>query len=265
MSGERGPRRPQRPERIAITGARGIIGSRLAADLETDLDVVRVDRATADLLDRPALAAAFDGCTTVVHLAAGVLREGSWDEVWDVNLLGLRNVFEAAAGAGCERVIFSSSLHVMGMYEEEARPEIYEPGHGPLLGTGLAVRPNNPYAVTKACGEIIARYYSETCGLQVTCVRIGTMNEADSPAIADAASTSRLRYLSDEVRRDRLAAKWFSHADFARLVRAIVQREVSFGIVYGVGDNPGRFVDLEPGRELFGFWPRDGSPARESI
>ena len=38
-----------------------------------------------------------------------------------------------------------------------------EPGHGPLLGTGLAVRPSNPYAVTKACGEIIARYYSETC------------------------------------------------------------------------------------------------------
>jgi nucleoside-diphosphate-sugar epimerase len=148
------------------------------------------------------------------------------------------------------------------MYEEEARPAIYEPG-GPLLGIGLAVRPSNPYAVTKACGEIIARYYSETCGLQVACVRIGTMNEADSPEVSDAASTSRLRYLTAEQRRARLAAKWFSHADFARLVRAILRRDVPFGIVYGVGDNPGRFVDLEPGRELFGFWPRDGSPPRE--
>jgi hypothetical protein len=97
--------------------------------------------------------------------------------------------------------------------------------------------------------------------LAVTCVRIGTMNVADSPAIADAAAAARLRDMPEAERRARLAAKWFSHADFARLVCAILRREVRFSIVYGVGDNPGRFVDLEPGRELFGFWPQDGSPA----
>ena len=85
------------------------------------------------------------------------------------------------------------------------------------------------------------------------------MNLADSPHIADTTSTARLRNLPDTERRARLAAKWFSHADFARLVRAILASDVRFGIVYGVGDNPGRFVDLEPGRELYGFWPQDGS------
>jgi nucleoside-diphosphate-sugar epimerase len=245
--------------RVAITGAGGIIGSRLAQDLAADLDVVRVDRAKADILDLPALEAAFAGCGAVVHLAAGVLRNGTWDEVWDVNLLGVRNVFEAALRAGASHVVFGSSLHVIGMYEEEGRPAIYAPGAGSVVGTGVPVRPGNPYAVTKACGEIIARYYSDVHGLRVTCVRIGTMNVADSPRVSDAASAARLRDLGDAERRARLAAKWFSHADFARLVREILVRDIAFSIVYGVGDNAARFVDLEPGRRLFGFWPRDGA------
>jgi NAD+ dependent glucose-6-phosphate dehydrogenase len=245
--------------RVAITGAGGIIGSRLAADLERDFEVVRVDRAKADILNRAALETAFADCGAVVHLAAGVLRDGSWEEVWDVNLTGVRNVFEAALIAGCTRVVFGSSLHVVGMYEEEARPAIYAPGDKTALGTTIPVRPANPYAVTKACGEVIARYYSDVHGLRVTCVRIGTMNVADSPRIPDASSSTRLRDLTEAERQARLAAKWFSHADFARLVRKILARDIAFSIVYGVGDNPGRFVDLDPGRELFDFWPQDGA------
>lgn len=249
------------PGRIGITGAAGIIGSRLADDLERDCDIVRIDQSAADILDPDALRRAFRGCETIVHLAGGVLRDGSWDEVWDANLLGARNVFEAALATGCRRVIYAGSLHVLGMYEEEGRPAIYEPGNGACLGIDAPLRPANAYGVTKACGEIIARYYSDVHGLHVTCVRIGTMNVADSPAINDVAAAARLSDLSDDERRARLAAKWFSHADFARLVRAIVRRDVRFCIVYGVGDNPGRFVDLEPGRALFGFWPREGSGA----
>lgn len=245
--------------RVAITGSSGIIGSRLAADLERDRDVVRVDRSRADVLDVGALEAAFAGCAAIVHLAGGVLRDGSWDEVWDANLLGVRNVFEAAVRVRCARVVFASSLHVLGMYEEEGRPAIYEPGNGRRFGPDVPVRPANPYAVTKACGEIIARYYSDVHGLRVTCVRIGTMNIADSPQIPDAASNARLRDLSPAQRQARLAAKWFSHADFARLVRLSLVSDVPFGIVYGVGDNTGRFVDLEPGRTLYDFWPQDGS------
>jgi nucleoside-diphosphate-sugar epimerase len=248
-----------RNARVAVTGSSGIIGSRLVADLERDFDVVRVDRSRANVLDVDALEAAFARCAAIVHLAGGVLRDGSWDEVWDANLLGVRNVFEAAVRVGCSRVVFASSLHVLGMYEEQGRPAIYQPDDEREFGPDVPVRPANPYAVTKACGEIIARYYSDVHGLRVACVRIGTMNVADSPQIADAASNVRLRDLSAAERQTRLAAKWFSHADFARLVRRILVSDVRFGIVYGVGDNPGRFVALEPGRALYDFWPQDGS------
>jgi nucleoside-diphosphate-sugar epimerase len=251
--------------RVAVTGSRGIIGSRLAADLERDLEVVRVDRARADVLDLTALETAFTDCTAIVHLAGGVLRTGTWEEAWDANLLGARNVFEAALRVGCRRVIYAGSLHVLGMYEEEGRPAIYAPGNDRNFGPNVPVRPSNPYAVTKACAEIIARYYSDVHGLLVACVRIGTMNVADSPRIPDAASAARLRDLSPQEQQARLAAKWFSHADFARLVRSILSSDVPFAVVYGVGDNPGRFVDLETGRTLFGFWPHDGSATRSDV
>ncbi len=245
--------------RVAITGTGGLIGSRLAVNIAADYDVVNVDRTRADVFDAAALERAFAGCDAVVHLAGGVLRDGSWDEVWNVNLLGLRNVFEAALRAGCRQVLYASSLHVIGRYEEEGRPDIYAAGKTHVLGTEIPLRPGNPYAVTKACGEIIARYYSDVHGLRVTCVRIGSMTEADRPDVPDETAAARLRDLPAAERRARLAAKWFSHADFARLVRAVLGHEAAFSIVYGVGDNAGRFVDLEPGRERFGFWPRDGS------
>jgi NAD+ dependent glucose-6-phosphate dehydrogenase len=254
---------PPRPDRlrVAITGSSGIIGAVLTADLTADpsFEVVPVDRARADILDLAALRRAFAGCDALVHLAGGVLRDGSWDEVWELNLLGLRNVLTAAVDAGCRRVVYASSLHVLGLYEEQRRPGIYAPGPKTLLGTDVEPRPVNPYALTKVCGEVIARYFSDVHGLYVTCVRIGTMNVADSPLVPDAAARQRLRDLPDAERRARLAAKWFSHADFARLTRAILRRDVRFAIVYGVGDNPGRYVDLEPGRELFDFQPDDGA------
>jgi len=50
-----------------------------------------------------------------------------------------------------------------------------------------------------------------------------------------------------------------SQRDFADLTRAVFAHRVPFAIVYGVSDNATRFWDLEAGRTLFGFWPRDGA------
>ena len=63
--------------------------------------------------------------------------------------------------------------------------------------------------------------------------------------------------LSEAQKFARYAATWMSQRDFARLVRAVIARDVPYAVVYGVGDNPTRFWDLEPGRAIFGFWPHD--------
>jgi nucleoside-diphosphate-sugar epimerase len=249
--------------KIAVTGAAGTIGTKLCADLARDHDVVRIDLRDADVVadvrDLAALERAFAGCETVVHLAGVAVVEASWDDVYGPNILGTYNAFEAARRAGVQRVIFASSNHAVGGYEIDNAPALYEPRFGLVVPTNGPFRPDSLYGVWKAFGEALGRYYSDAFGLQVTCVRIGSITAADDPRDESVRRSSGWLDLTDEQKFARYAATWMSQRDFARLVRAILARDVAFAVVYGVGDNATRFWDLEPGRAIFGFWPLDGT------
>jgi nucleoside-diphosphate-sugar epimerase len=238
----------------------------LCADLARDHAVVRIDvhdaDVVADVQDLVALERAFAGCETVVHLAGVVAVEAAWADVYGPNILGTYHAFEAARRAGCRRVIFASSNHAVGMYEVENAPAIYQPGFGLVVPAGGPYRPDSLYGVWKAFGETLGRFYSDKHGLQVTCVRIGSITEADDPRDESVGTSSGWLGLTPDQAFERYAATWMSQADFARLVRAILAHEVAYAIVYGVGDNATRFWDLEAGRAIFGFWPRDGTPRR---
>jgi nucleoside-diphosphate-sugar epimerase len=246
-------------QRIAVTGSNGTIGRRLCPDLAKEYEVVRIDRANADvnldIADMTALKRAFEQCGTVIHLAATVSMTAPWEDVLQNNVAGTYNVFEAARQAGCARVIFASSFHVVGMYQREHR----ENGKGSAIATPLSAdvppRPDSTYAVSKVFGEALGRYFSDVFGIQVACIRIGSINDADSAN----PPRFRLPWRNTEADKKRRAAKWFSHRDFARLVRAILERKVQYSIVYGVGDNANRFLDLSPGRELYDYLPLDGA------
>lgn len=248
--------------KIAITGAAGTIGSRLAAQLRIDHTIVRIDLHDADVeldvQDLAALHVAFAGCDAVVHLAGVVEVEASWNDTYGTNIAGTYNAFEAARLAGVKHLIFASSNHAVGMYEIESKPAIYEPASGVLIGTQAAYRPDGLYGVWKAFGETLGRYYSDHYDLRVACVRIGSITKEDDPAHESVANSSGWLNLTREQKFKRYAATWMSQNDFARLVRAILAHDVPFATVYGVGDNATRFWDLEPGRAIYGFWPEDG-------
>ena len=144
------------------------------------------------------------------------------------------------------------------MNEVQNAPAIYEPGFGRVIGTDDPYRPDGLYGVWKAFGEVLGRYYSDKFGMQVACVRIGSITAQDDPKHDSVRESSGWLDLTDEEKFKRYAATWMSQRDFARLVRAILARDVPFSIVYGVGDNATRFWDLEPGRAIYGFWPLDG-------
>jgi hypothetical protein len=96
--------------------------------------------------------------------------------------------------------------------------------------------------------------------MQVACIRIGSITEADDPEDESVRNGSDWLNLTDDEKFKRYAATWMSQRDFARLVRAVLARDdVPFAVVYGVGDNATRFWDLEPGRAIYGFWPGDGT------
>ncbi len=249
--------------KIAITGAAGVIGARLAANLTTDHDVVRVDIVgdglIADVRDLEALTTAFAGCDTVVHLAGFPHVDTAWDDIYNVNILGTRNAFEAARAAGVKRVIFASSNHAVGMIEEHRLPGIYQPAAGVIVGVDAEIQPDSLYGVSKVFGEAIGRYYSDKFGLYVACVRIGSITAVDDPNDPSVARSSFWLPIDVPQKFARYAATWMSQADFARLVRCICAHDVPFAVVYGVSDNPTRFWDLEPGRAIYGFWPADSS------
>ncbi len=248
--------------RIAVTGSNGSIGNRLCPDLAKDFEVVRIDLrgadVNADVRDFQAMQEALKGCETVIHLAGVVAVDADWESVYGTNIGGTYNVFEAARINGAKRIIFASSNHCVGMHEVRNAPQIYEPEFGLVVNTVEPYRPDGLYGVWKAFGETLGRYYSDKYGIQVACVRIGSITQADHPRDESVRESSGWLDLTDEQKFKRYAATWMSQRDFARLVRSILSRDVPYGVVYGVGDNRTRFWDLEPGRAIYGFWPEDG-------
>lgn len=249
--------------KIAVTGAAGTIGRRLCPEMAKHDEIVGIDLrgadVDADVRDLAALERAFAGCDMVVHLAGVVAVDADWEAVSTTNIGGTYNVFEAARRCGVKRVVFASSNHCVGYDEVENAPRIYKCGFGRTLGVAEPYRPDGLYGVAKAFGEVLGRYYSDAFGMDVVCIRIGSITEADDPRDESVRTSSGWLDLTGEEKFERYAATWMSHRDFARLIRCIVLSDVRFAIVYGVGDNATRFWDLEPGRAIFGFWPLDGT------
>lgn len=94
------------PQRVAVTGSAGFIGSRVVADLEArGREVVGIDSATGGDILTADLTAALDGCGAVIHLAGRLGTAELFDtphEAVDVNVHGTLRVLEAceATGAG---------------------------------------------------------------------------------------------------------------------------------------------------------------------
>src|SRR5438270_4296351 len=114
----------QRKLTVAITGPTGDIGRSVLRALDRSREIGRIramarrpfDPAAAglrrteyrqgDVLDRGALDELVRGADVVVHLAFLIM--GNLEETRETNLRGSRNVFEATAAAGAERLVYAS-------------------------------------------------------------------------------------------------------------------------------------------------------------
>ena len=251
--------------RILVTGAEGVIGTAVREHLEgryelTSLTLTEQEFPShvADISDLDAIRPAFEGVDAVVHLAASAELETPWDDVLRNNIVGTYNVFEAARLAGVSRVVFASSNHVVGMFELDGAPALYDPDDDRSYDHTAEIRPDSLYGVSKAYGEALGRMYMERHGLRVFCLRIGAVRAHDDPTSPTA---NPLIDLDAEGRRNRLRAVWLSRRDCAELIASCLDVEdVSWAVVYGVSANSRRFWDLTHGRELLGWEPRDSAP-----
>lgn len=246
---------------VLITGAAGNLGAKLRRHLEDrcelrllDLDP-RGDRAIlpADLsrYDQ-SWVQQFEGVDSVVHLAADPVAFRTWPELIAPNLDAVANVYLAAAAGGVARVVYASSNHVMGGYQDDPEPARLTTETPPRPGTRYVVegqqRDSSAYAAAKLCGERLGKCFAEAHGLSVIAVRIGWVRPGENRA--------------DEVPRERgpwFRLMWLSNHDFCQLMEKCIDADpaLRFAVINGMSANTGMRWDIEHTRRLVGYEPQD--------
>jgi GDP-4-dehydro-6-deoxy-D-mannose reductase len=148
--------------RALVTGATGFAGGHLVEHLRSSGDaVVVLTRADADLLDATSVRRAVSAATpeVVYHLAAQAHVGRSWEDpagTLSGNLEMTANVLESVRlEAPAATVVAVSS------------GEVYGPPASLPVDESAELRPQNPYAVSKAAGDLLARFYADAHGLRV--------------------------------------------------------------------------------------------------
>lgn len=244
--------------KVFVTGMSGCIGSILYGNLKdkwqiSGIDIQQNDSYPVTFLDissENGLNTMLAGAEAVIHLAANANFMASWEQILKPNIMGTRNVFEAAYKAGVKKVIFASSNHVTGLYEQEdpykqitsGNYQGLKPGDIPQIDHTFPVKPDSFYGVSKSFGEVIGRYYAEKHGMQVVCIRIGTVNRENRPL------------------NTRQFATLFIHSDLVKTVdKCLETDDIKFEIFYGVSNNTWKFWDTSRMQHCLGWEPEENA------
>jgi nucleoside-diphosphate-sugar epimerase len=167
--------------RYLVTGGAGFIGSNMVDELvrrghdvvvlddlssgkEENLAAVRskIELRIGNIADLAVINAACKGADYVIHLAARTSVPRSVANPLETNLVnidGTLNVLIAARDAGAKRVVFAASSAAYGETPTLPKVETMPPD------------PISPYGVSKVVGEMYARVFTRTYGLETVSIR----------------------------------------------------------------------------------------------
>ncbi len=231
-------------KRVLITGAAGRIGVEVHRGLRERYDLRLMyhrkvlaaqngeEVVVGSISDLERMEEVVDGVDAIVHLAGDPNMEATWESVLNANIQGAYCLYEAARRRGVKRIVFASTNHVTGIYEEE----------GQFTTPEMPVRPDSFYGASKAFGEDLGRYYADRFGLEVACLRIGSFQ-------ADDVVRNRTN--------DRFLSTWLSYRDCVQLIWRSIEADLKFGIFYGISGNQRAYWDIQNARDFLGYEPED--------
>lgn len=212
--------------RIAITGSSGLIGSALAASLESDgHEVLRVVRSgngegaikwdpAAGLID----AAAFEGLDGVVHLAGEPIASRRWTDEQKRKILESRTMgtgLLADALAACTDkppvMVSGSGIDFYGDRGDEELTEVSGPGEGFLTDVVLAWE--------------AAAAPAEAAGIRVPRIRTAMVLDANDGALAKMLLPFKLG-IGGRLGSGRQWMSWISLDDHVRAVRFLLEHDL---------------------------------------
>ncbi len=144
-------------KKILITGVNGLIGSTIAEHLLGSYEVMGTSiedsnmtgldfkYIKSDITDNKSLEQLPEKVDVVVHCAAIISNDNYSNLLLNANCIGVQNIAAYANGAGCERLIYFSSLPVIG------KPSIIP------ITEEHPINPPTVYHVTKFFGEQVLR------------------------------------------------------------------------------------------------------------
>ncbi len=229
---------------VLVTGPGGRVGSGLRRhwrdryrvrlfDLRPPEDLAPYETAVqGTITDAAAVHAAAEGCRAIVHLAATSDEADFLTELVPNNVVGLYHVFEAALRQGVRRLIFASTVQVLLGHPRDAFVRDTDP-----------VRPVTRYACTKVLGEALGRYYHDKHGLEVVCLRLGSVPHPDRDA------------------PDRRGGIYLSPRDCAGFIAGAIDADLApeggFAVISLVSRRGAAIRDLERAERLLGYRAMD--------
>jgi nucleoside-diphosphate-sugar epimerase len=167
--------------RVLITGGAGHIGKatteRLVQNgwdvrvigIESGIEIEGAENIQCDILNYDDVLNRMRGCEAVIHLAAirsPIMAPGH--ELFQVNVAGTFNVFEAAAATGIRRVVQASSINALGCFY----------GTGDIKAEYFPIDEEHPsfttdpYSFSKQVVEDIGDYYWRREGISSVALRL---------------------------------------------------------------------------------------------
>lgn len=232
------------PPKVLITGAAGKLGQVLVNGLADQYDLVLTDRRPlprparfpffqVDLTPLDAVCPLCRGIDTVVHLAGDPCPQAPHESLVPNNMTVTENIFQAAAEAGCRRLIFAGSIMAVDGY----------PAEQTLLPADLAARPTTLYGATKAWGEALGYYVASRYNLSIICFRLGRVTTRRNGALHPGSPFLPLTLFNEDL--------------ISLMIAAIeAPADVRFGVFNGLSDNRVKRLDITETKRVLGYAPR---------